>query len=495
MKILRSIKNINDIKSSKQVSLIFGHFEVLHPGHLELFLEAKRKSEILILAIYPDSFFNKKDGIDHKKINERVKNLKKIDSIDFIYIMNTSLNETDFISIVKPNYLFSGENFFLLKKKSIQNIKSICKKYDCKIITHKKFFYNDDFSDLLKTQINNIKFDKKLILKLLDQISKIPPKKILIIGDSIIDRYIYCSPLGVSAESPLVVYNENYYRDFIGGAAIVATNLKKLGMDCTYLSLSGVDEASNFLKDELSKNQIDHNIHQSKFINTILKKRYLSDNQKIFRLSNISSFSYEQNIEDKILKYLSKEIHKFDAIVVCDFSYGMISSNIQKKLNQISKNKKITTFVDLQCSSQTGDVSLYKNFDYIFPTEKEARIAINNHDMNIESVAQKLISKCNPNNLIFKMAERGFILYESNSERYLKRSYYPSINSSPVDVTGAGDCLLSTFVAITLFGFRSELAATVSAIAAGYKISYFGNQAISISELKNYIIQNEFKNT
>ena len=421
-------------------------------------------------------------------------NLKKIKTIDFVYILESSLNEINVISIIKPNYLFSGENFLLLNKKSIQNLKSICKKYNCKVITHKKFFHNENFNDLFKTNFNYKNLKNKTILNTLNSIKKKHPKNVLIIGDSIIDRYVYCSPLGISSESSLVVYNEIQQEDFIGGAAIVALNLKKLGMNCTYLSLTGDDDLSTYLGQQLSNNNINHMLYRSKFMNTILKKRFIYENQKIFRLSNISSFSYEQNIEESIIKYLSKNIDKFDALVVSDFSYGMISSKIQKKLNLFAKNNSLLTFLDLQCSSQTGDISLYKNFNYIFPTEKEARIAINDHNMNIESVAQKLITKCKPNNLIFKLAERGFLLYEINGDRYLKRTYYPTYNDKPVDVAGAGDCLLSTFVAMILYGLKSDVAATIGAIASGYKISLIGNQPIGLNDLQRCILQNEFKN-
>ena len=115
-------------------------------------------------------------------------------------------------------------------------------------------------------------------------------------------------------------------------------------------------------------------------------------------------------------------------------------------LSEVSKKFQIPIYGDLQCSSQIGDVSKFKAFDLISPTEKEARISIGNKDAGIEWIANDLLGKTMSKNLIMKLGADGFIAYENKFGSVIKRQYFPALTTNPVDVSGAGDAFLAALV-------------------------------------------------
>ena len=107
----------------------------------------------------------------------------------------------------------------------------------------------------------------------------------------------------------------------------------------------------------------------------------MAGKQKLFRVSRLMDTNINFELENKLIRKIEKLAPLLDNIIVSDFVYGVITDRVLAKLVEVSAQYEIRIFGDLQCSSQVGNVLKFKNFDMIFPTEKEARIAINNKDM------------------------------------------------------------------------------------------------------------------
>ena len=115
-----------------------------------------------------------------------------------------------------------------------------------------------------------------------------------------------------------------------------------------------------------------------------------------------------------------------------------------EEISELSVKHSLLVFGDLQCSSQIGNVSKFKNFDLICPTEKESRIALAAQNEGIEWVANTLMKKTNTRNLVMKLGSDGFITYETGADGYINRQHFPALSIHPADVTGAGDNFIAT---------------------------------------------------
>ena len=156
-------------------------------------------------------------------------------------------------------------------------------------------------------------------------------KKIIVIGDTIVDQYAACEALGMSAEAPVVVVKELDAKNFIGGAGIVASHIKALGADCHFISVVGKDDMSDTVKNELKNRNITHTLIRDKSRPTTFKKRYLVENQKLFRVSRLEEHNLDRNIEDRIINEIEKVACNANGIVISDFVYGVITERVLKK--------------------------------------------------------------------------------------------------------------------------------------------------------------------
>ena len=188
----------------------------------------------------------------------------------------------------------------------------------------------------------------------------------------------------MSAEAPVLVVRELQKKNFIGGASIVASHIRSLGAQCRFLSVVGQDNYAKIVK-ELSEQGIICELIEDRSRPTTFKKRYVVENQKLFRVSRLNDHYLNKEIEVKLIKKLEAIAPKVDGIVVSDFVYGVITPKIISKIIELSKKYNLKIFGDTQCSSQIGLITKFKNFTLLCPNEKEARIALQDKDSGLES--------------------------------------------------------------------------------------------------------------
>ena len=315
---------------------------------------------------------------------------------------------------------------------------------------------------------------------------------LLVIGDTIVDQYAACEPIGLSAEAPVVVVKELKKKDFIGGAAIVASHIRALGAQCTFLSVTGDDSLSKKIDQKLKDKGINANLIKDKSRPTTFKKRYVVENQKLFRVSRLEDHKLDKEKEDKIIDKLREFAPKVNGIVVSDFVYGVITTNVLKEINLLSKKYSLMIFGDLQCSSQIGDVTNFKNFSLLCPNEKETRIALKDTESGLEKLSQKLIEITKTKNLIMKLGAEGFIAYESTNKN-IKTHSFPALSVNPLDVAGAGDSLLAVMATGLSSNQSMLLSSALACCMASIAVETMGNEPISREKLISKIL-NVFNN-
>ena len=493
------IRKIASNNKTNNFVLCHGHFDLIHPGHLR-FLEASSNfGGDLIVALYSDDFYLKSDKKNHFEASERAKNIASLETVKYVVIIHP--NELHLLlDKLSISAFVMGEEFKKERKKEIHRTIKIAKKKKIKIFYHaggqgslEKNFKISQSEIRYKRwkQFHNVLTKEKInINKFASKFKKINKKKLVIVGDIIIDQYINCHPLGMSEEAPLVVVKELKKNKFIGGAGIVALHLKKMSSNPYLISLTGRDQYHRFLVSSLNKLKINNFIITDPKRPTTLKSRYIVENQKMFRVSRLDDKEIVDEHEELIIDQLYKASKNSTAVIVSDFVYGVITEKIMDAIYKIKKKNKVLLIGDLQCSSQIGNAAKFKNFDLVCSTEKEARIAMQDNTSGIERIANQFIKTTNIKNFILKLGSDGFISYQ-NKKNTIKRIHFPALEPNPIDQAGAGDTLLAT-VAISLsagfdFGEASALAACASSVA----VQKMGNVPISLSDLDNFIKSNE----
>ena len=401
------IISVNELNTDNIV-LCYGHFDLIHPGHLRYLQYAKTLANNLVVALMSDKELNGENQKSYLE-DERAESVANLQIVDHVIVLNNELTLDCLIDIVKPKVLVLGKEFEQNQSEQINLAVNAVKNHG-KVVFHagETHYFNAnllfknvaDIEVNSKNQLNKICKNYKITLRdIQKKLSNFSNSELVVIGDTIVDNYVACDAIGMSAEAPVLVVKELENREFIGGAAIVASHVAALGAKCHYISVVGEDDQSNMVSKSLIGKNIGIDLIVDASRPTTYKTRYMVENQKLFRVSRIKDHKISAEIEQKIIDKLTVLAPNIDGILVSDFIYGVITQNILDFIIKLSKQFNIKLYGDLQCSSQAGKVSKFRDFDLITPTEKESRIALDDNESGVEWVATTLLKNTNSKNI------------------------------------------------------------------------------------------------
>ena len=315
-------------------------------------------------------------------------------------------------------------------------------------------------------------------------LSEFSKKRILVVGDIMLDKHIYGTISRLSPEAPvpiLKVEKESYNS---GGAANLANNLVSLGAEVYLAGVVGEDEAQQILFNELDKNNINYSCIIKTKKPTIQKIRGLARQHKLYH-QHILRIDYEDTSrisredEEKLLSLIKQKINDIDAIAMCDYAKGTLTESLVKLLISLAKqNNKLIT-----ADCKPINVDFYKNVDLLKPNKKEA-IEMTLTE-NIEEAGKRLMEKLNSNVVITKGAE-GFSIFEKNKNIL----HIPSNVKEVYDVSGAGDTVMAVLTIALLSNYNLKEAVELADRAAGIVIGKPGVETVSKEELEDSLNSN-----
>ncbi len=497
---LSDLAKTGDSKQLAEATTCFGHFNTIHPGHVRHFRTARGHGRPLVVALEGDTQLPTPLRGNVFPEGERAQALAALNLVDYVVILDNGPLE-DFVRQVDISALVLGREFEENRAAEVAPAVAAARARGADVIydageTHyaSAELLFDSLGDLERHRWQAFRQALKVqdisLPEVLSAMSQGRKPNIMVIGDSIVDRYVACDPVGMSNEAPVVVVKEMETCDYVGGAGIVAAHVAALGAKSTFLSVVGNDGWASFTEERLRELGVEPLLLRDDSRPTTFKIRYLVDNQKLFRVSRLKEHSLPRQIEDQVVARLNERAHALDGILVSDFVYGSITPRVVEALRTVSEKHSIPLFGDLQCSSQVGSILKFKDFSLICPTEREARIALANHSDGLERIANLLIEKTHSANTILKLGGDGFIAYRGQQEEdLLRRQHFPALTANPVDVAGAGDALLAAMATGLVRGLSlmqaSALACCVSAIA----VQTVGNRPISLSQVRRFYSQ------
>tara|TARA_Y100000590_G_scaffold460636_1_gene620385 strand:- start:243 stop:1769 length:1527 start_codon:yes stop_codon:yes gene_type:complete len=498
MKKIVSIETLGKITSKlkdkkKKIVLCHGVFDLLHIGHIKHFKEAKSLGNVLVVTITPDKFVNKGPGRPAFNEKLRLEAIASLGVVDYVSL-NTSQTAVLPIQKLKPNIYCKGpdyKNMYNDISGQIKNEIRAVKKVGGKIIytddiafSSSKLInkYGSVYSDQQKVLINKIKKKYKFyhIRKLIDSFKK---AKVLVIGETIIDQYVFCEALGKSGKEPMLVLRDIKMEEYLGGAAAISRHLSQFCNNISLLSMIG--EKGEHLK-QILKNlprNVDFRYIKKKNSPTIIKKRFLdnsaNNNNKVLGIYTMNDEILNNQDEKLFNKKLKKIIKNYDLVIVSDYGHGLISN---KSANIICKSSKYLALNAQINAANVGYHSMrnYKGINCVIINEKEIRHELRNKNDKIEFLMKELASKQNIENLIVTRGTQGSVLYNKKQNKFNLCGAYAK---TAIDKIGAGDAMLSIIALCLKNGFNSELALLTASLAAAQSVETIGNKE-SIDKIK-----------
>ena len=492
MKKIISIKNLAKIiskfkKKRKRIVHCHGVFDLIHIGHINHFKEAKKLGDILIVTVTQDKLVNKGPNRPIFSLNTRMESIAALKDVDYV-APNIYPNAIQLIKILKPSIYCKGKdykNYNLditnqIKKEAlaIKSVGGIMVHTNSELHSSSKIINqsNFDLSDEQKIFLNKVKKEKDFDSqnKISSAVDSFSDLKVLVIGETIIDEYVYCEALGKSGKEPMLVFRDMYKEKYLGGTAAIARNLSSFCKNITLVTNIGQkNEEKQFIKKNLEKN-IETVFLNKKNSPTIIKKRFIDhiSKTKVFGVYSLNDEQLDIVQENAFNKKIDKLIKKHDLVIISDYGHGLISSKTAKSIIKKSKFTAVNTQLN---SSNLGFhvISKYVGANFITINETEMRHELRNKIESRESLIKILSAKVKSKYTNVTSGSSGSLMFNKNSKKTFS---CPAFAKKVVDKIGTGDTMLA-ILAISLFKkLDIKFSMLLSAIAAAQNIQFMATK-------------------
>jgi len=304
--------------------------------------------------------------------------------------------------------------------------------------------------------------------------------RLLVIGDLMIDHYLWGSCERISPEAPVQVVNVESESSVLGGCGNVINNLKALGAQVDVISVVGGCEISDELKKLLSNIDVDtqYLITQKDRI-TSKKSRIIAAQQQVVRYDRESSDEISTESQDKILKSFKSIISNYDSVLLSDYGKGVLTSGLTQSLITVSNENNKKVLVD----PKGLDYSKYKCAYLLTPNKKEASEATQitiEDDKSLAQAITQLKTECDLTVSLITLSEQGVAIYDETLRTH------PTVAREVFDVTGAGDTVLASLGFALACDYDIDDAVKFSNLAAGVVVGKIGSATATLNEIIEY---------
>ncbi|MFH0935820.1 MAG: D-glycero-beta-D-manno-heptose-7-phosphate kinase [Candidatus Omnitrophota bacterium] len=331
----------------------------------------------------------------------------------------------------------------------------------------------------------------KSLKKIIDRFKR---ARSLVVGDLILDEYIWGSVERISPEAPVPVVWANKRTYLPGGAANVANNIRALGAKVALVGVVGGYKDSDILLSELKKSKINTNgIFTERGRHTTLKTRIIAGHQQMVRVDWEHTHALPMQLNRRIIRFIEEKINNFDGIIIEDYGKGVINMQLLAELIEVARaHKKIIT-VD----PKEEHFAYYRGVTAITPNRRELENAMRNikikdtsnsfrldndrlfSDKDIDSAAGRILEYLKPESILVTLGEQGMKLFEKGG----RIAHIPTVAREVFDVSGAGDTVIGTFTLALCCGATNFEAASLANYAAGIVVGKVGTATTDRQEL------------
>ena len=469
--------------NGKTIALCHGVFDLLHPGHFQHFKEASNLADFLIVSITADAFVNKGPGRPLFSNEIRASTLAALEMIDYVIISEQTTAET-VINLIKPDYYVKGSDYsspegdvtgmIIKEKTAIENYGGITH-FTGGMTSSISLLINKFYSTVDSQTQNWLNKFKETggFQSVLDSMEKISNLKVLILGETIIDQYTFCTPLAKSSKDPILAFHQHETNYFPGGVLAIANSSSSWAPKTKVITFSGINDQilGNF------GNKINSNI-DCEYISandrpTILKHRYVdtASATRVFEYYNFSELELLPETSNKILNSISGQIANFDLVIAADYGHGFFSKSI------ISLIEDKSSFLAINTQANAGNrgfntIAKYSKVDLISINGSELQLELRDRNPDYIHIVPKIIQEKKASYAVVTLGGEGLLVFD-NKGNYEK---VPAFATKVVDKVGAGDSVFIIASLLAKVEAPLKVIGFLANLVAAHEVSQLGHQ-------------------
>ncbi len=298
-------------------------------------------------------------------------------------------------------------------------------------------------------------------------------KNILVLGDLMLDKYIWGNVKRISPEAPVPIVSVNKDSLCLGGSGNVGNNLQSMGASSLIVGVVGNDPEGDWIKINISNPR---GVFTDMNRPTTVKTRIIAHQQQVVRVDNESKEPLSSEVEENILDFIRKE--KSEGIIMSDYNKGVLTETLVERILAYASEKNISVFVD----PKYDNFHLYTPVTLLSPNHIEVEKIVHHEcisDSSVERAGETILARNSVGFLLIKRGEQGMTVFEKGA----KPLHFPTIAREVFDVTGAGDTVIAVASLALLSGATVKQAAVLANIAAGVVVGKLGTATVTSEEL------------
>lgn len=486
---------------NRKVVLCHGAFDLLHVGHLRHLKIARKFGDLVVVTITADEYINKGPDRPVFSAEQRAEMLAALETVDYVSVVHEA-SALDAIEAVKPDYYVKGGEY----EKAEQDItgkiiaeKELVEEFGGEIVfTHELTFSSSNLLNRHFGAINGAarsylekKQDSDLADRVGDYLDVIGKMRAVVIGEAIIDRYVYVDPMGKAAKENIIATLRRNEEVFAGGAVAAAGHLSALCGDVELITLVGDDDRSEkyeeLIRSSLPK-QTDVTFIRRTSAPTVRKTRFVEPTyvRKLFEVYDMDDEPLPAETRDHLHATLREKCADADLVVVCDFGHSMIGRET------VSLLEELPAFLAVNVQANAGNigfnlVSKYNRADFVCIDALEGRLAVGDKHLPLEVLTRQIQSEIvDCPTLIVTDGKRGCFAAGDNGSKVV---HVPSFGSQVVDTVGAGDAFFVVAAPFAAAGADYETAGIMGNIGGAIKVGIVGHRRyLEKLEIQKYLV-------
>lgn len=480
--------------AGKKIVQCHGVFDLLHPGHFAHLETARRSGDVLVVSVTTDRFVNKGPGRPAFKAELRAKSLAALQVVDYV-VLSDSASAIEAINAIRPDIYVKGNDYSDHSKDSTGKItaevKAVRSHGGDVLYTDEVTFsstrllnsYFDVLPENVRTWLgeNRGRHSFEEITGLINQLSGL---NVLVVGDAIIDEYVFCTVFGKSTKSPSLNARILDTETYAGGSLAVANHLSGFCASVDLLTCLGEQSTH---EDFINAN-LESNVHPTFVVRpdgpTTLKRRFVERfrSSKLFEITDIEDRPVPAETNLALRKEFERLAEKADLIVVCDYGHGMIDEEFARTISSTGK------FLALNVQTNSANVGFnlitkYPRANYVCIDKVELQLAYHKKAVDVLELAQKGAADLSADMFVVTLGGDGARLIANGEVTAV-----PAFSRDVIDSVGAGDAFFAVTAPCVALGFKPEVIGVIGNAVGGMAIRIMGNsEFIKPAPLLRYI--------
>jgi rfaE bifunctional protein nucleotidyltransferase chain/domain len=502
MSIERKILSISELAekvseakaSGKKVVHCHGVFDLLHIGHIRYFRQAASLGDILVVTVSPDRFVDK--GLHRPAFTDRLRaeGVASQELVDFVAINEWPTAE-ELLRTVRPDVYVKGSDFKNIEDDptgKLQREAQVCEEIGARIELTKDIVFSS--SNLINRFMSSFSDDVQEFLTLFRKrytiqdvenvLLRMSELEVTLVGDTILDDYQYCSPLGASSKEPVLAFCHAGKDMFAGGVLAIANHISNFARKVSLFTVIGdQDDYEGFIRERLNAN-VEPVFFIQQNAPTLRKRRYIESYTmtKLFEVYHMDDFGLDKERDRALRHAVQQSAGPSQLVVAADFGHGAISAECREMLSRQS-------YLAVNTQANAGNrgfhtISQYGRCDYVSIAEPELRLDTRDKKTGVIPLTTQVKDRVGASMVAVTRGKKGSYIQTHDGKGVL----VPAFAHKAVDRVGSGDAFFSITSLAACLDVDPELVAFLGNVAGAIAVGIVGNEkSVTREAIMNHV--------